>query len=354
MRESCKLEILGFFPSFDSGFGGVQASGREAWECIVRETGSDRATLLSYEPGRWSRTNLVLKLIRNRPTAKVILVWHLDLLKLVPFLNGTASRVILFLHGIEAWKRQDLLTRLGLRKVDLFLSNSEYTWRRFVSYNPEFTSVPHQTVHLGIGAAARRPVPAPAARPIALMIGRLFRSESYKGHRQMIEAWPLILTRMPDAELWIAGEGDLRTELEQLASSLGLSARIRFFGAVSEGEKQQLLEQCRCLVLPSCGEGFGLVYLEAMRLGRPCLVSNQDAGREVVNPPEAGLAADPSNLPELAAATQRLLTLDDEWSRRATRARARYENRFTGPQFQHRLVQALPMRDRTPALEQMA
>jgi hypothetical protein len=187
--KATPIEILGLFPSFNSGFGGVQASGREAWACVVSQTGPERTCLLSYEPGRWSRTTALLKVIRNRSAAKVILVWHLDLLKLVPFLDSTASRLILFLHGIEAWKRHDLLTRLGLRKVDLFLSNSDHTWRRFVSYNPEFTSVPHQTVHLGLGAAACGPVLAPLARPVALMIGRLFRSESYKGHRQMIQAW---------------------------------------------------------------------------------------------------------------------------------------------------------------------
>jgi len=77
--------------------------------------------------------------------------------------------------------------------------------------------------------------------------------------------------------------------------------------------------------MPSRGEGFGLVYLEAMRLGRPCLVSTMDAGREVVNPPEAGLAANPDNQEELVSAVCRLLADRAEWRQWSAQARRRYE-----------------------------
>src|SRR6185369_351165 len=94
--------------------------------------------------------------------------------------------------------------------------------------------------------------------------------------------------------------------------------------------------------LPICrSEGFGLVYLEAMRAGRPCLVSTLDAGREVVNPPEAGLAADPADRQALAAALCRLITPGAEWDRWSEQARLRYEGQFTARHFQERLVKAV-------------
>src|SRR5205807_1336757 len=105
--------------------------------------------------------------------------------------------------------------------------------------------------------------------------------------------------------------------------------------------KEGLLQSCRCLALPSRGEGFGLVYLEAMRVGRPSLVSNLDAGREVINPPEAGLAIDPDNQQELTTALCRLLTDGQEWDRWSRQARERYENNFTTAHFQNRLMTAL-------------
>jgi phosphatidyl-myo-inositol dimannoside synthase len=268
-------------------------------------------------------------------------VWHLHLLKLVPFINSSAARVILFLHGIEAWKQHSLLTRFILRKVDIFLSNSDHTWDRFIGCNPEFRNVPHRTVHLGINGSVAASISTARHRPVALMIGRLLRSEDYKGHRQMIEAWPLVQRSLPEAELWIIGAGDLRRDLEELARTRVTNGGIRFWGEVSDADKEELIQQSRCLALPSSGEGFGLVYLEGMRSGRPCLVSTADAGREVVNPPEAGLAVNQANRTELAAAVLRLITPSSEWDAWSTRAQRRYENQFTAHHFRKRLLAAL-------------
>jgi glycosyltransferase involved in cell wall biosynthesis len=120
---------------------------------------------------------------------------------------------------------------------------------------------------------------------------------------------------------------------------------VRFWGWVSEARKEALLSQCRCFALPSRGEGFGLVYLEAMRLGRPCLVSAQDAGAEVVRPPLAGLAADVRRPDELAQAVCRLLRPGEEWESWSAAAREVYERRYTARHFQERLWAAIaPLR----------
>ena len=157
----------------------------------------------------------------------------------------------------------------------------------------------------------------------------------------MIGAWPSVMARIPDAELWIVGDGSLRPELERVARDSSVRDRIRFLGRVSPERKQELLGQCRCLALPSRGEGFGLVYLEAMRVGRPCLVSTVDSGREVVDPPEAGLAVNPDHPEELADATCRLLTLGSAWESVSKQARRRYNDRFTASAFRLRLQQAI-------------
>jgi phosphatidylinositol alpha-1,6-mannosyltransferase len=249
--------------------------------------------------------------------------------------------VILFLHGIEAWPRQDVLTRRLLQNVHLILSNSDYTWARFVACNPEVANTQHQTVHLGAGESLQGATPCPSPSPVVLMVGRLNKDENYKGHRQMIEAWPLVLKRVPSAELWIVGDGSLRPHLEEIAREGAAGGSVRFYGQVPDAEKDRLIAQSRCLALPSRGEGFGLVYLEAMRQGRPCLVSNLDAGREVVNPPEAGLEVDPTDPQGILAAVERLLTPGSEWDNWSARARARYENNFTSAQFQQRFLSAV-------------
>ena len=331
-------EVVGIFPSATL-LGGVQASGREAWKGIAEELGTERIFLFDYQPAS-GKIRAVLSALTNRRKTGIVLIWHLHLLRLVPFLTS-ARRSVVFLHGIEAWRKLDRITAWALRQTDLILANSTYTWERFVSFNPTFRNAVHAIVHLGAGCPLVEPIPEPSATPIALMLGRLSRSENYKGHRQMIEAWPQVLTRLPDAQLWIAGDGDLRPELETLAATLQLTAAVRFLGRVSDSEKDTLLHHSRCLALPSRGEGFGLVYLEAMRAGRPCLISDQDAAREVVDPPSAGLAVDPSNPHDIASATVRLLTLGEVWKAWSASAGARYKNHFTAAHFHRRLNAAL-------------
>jgi phosphatidylinositol alpha-1,6-mannosyltransferase len=283
----------------------------------------------------------MLSALAMRRHFRLVLVWHMDLLKLLPFFRTHGARVVLILQGVEAWRRRHWPERSLLRNVDSFLSISDYTWRRFVKAYPAFTNAPHRTVPLGIDAPWQGQTPDPDPIPAALMIGRLVRGEDYKGHREMLEAWPLVLRKVPTAQLWIAGDGDLRPDLQRLAVERGLSDSVRFFGFVSDEKKHQLLQQSRCMAIPGRGEGFGLVYLEAMRLGRPCLVSTLDAGCEVVDPPRHGLAVDPDDLGSLAEAACRLLAGGDEWQQWSIRARERYEQQFTAKHYQQRLVEAL-------------
>lgn len=345
--------LVGLFPQFGNGHvGGIQASGRIAWGAIsaaARENGIP-AELLCYGknengaspngPSGLSRTRGVVDAITRKREVDQFFVWQLGLLKLLPFFRAGSAHVTLFLHGIEAWKAPDALTRKQLANVNLFLSNSNHTWDRFITYNPQLADASHEVVPLGLGDATSTKQ-LPAVAPAALMISRLLKTEDYKGHREVIAAFPEVVRRLPDAELWIAGDGDLRPELERLARESGNADRVRFFGAVSEEQKLGLLESSRCLVMPSRGEGFGLVYLEAMRVGRPCLVSTFDAGREVVNPPEAGLAVDQNDKQELSAALVRLLTDGSEWQDWSNQARQRYEENFTAKHFEKRLKEAM-------------
>jgi len=271
---------------------------------------------------------------------RVVLVWHLGLLKLLPFLRARDARVVVFLHGIEAWRVQDLFTRQLLRRVNLFLANSAHTYARFLEFAPEARTIPHQIIPLGVGAPDYE-TSTPQDPPSALVLSRLERAEDYKGHRELIAAWRGVRAQIPGATLWIAGDGNLRGELETLARTHDVQNVVHFWGRVSESQKKELLQACRCLAMPSRGEGFGLVYPEAMRAGRPCLVSDCDGGREAVHPPEAGLEVNPTDTPAVTEALVRLLGSGPEWAGWSERARARYEANFTAARFQQRLITAL-------------
>ena len=352
------LNLLGVFPDLDP-FGGVEASGRIAWNGLLASdqvdveglqlfeykanglngSGPTTAKAPSFTTSARAKAGAILKALNTRRRPHRILVWHIGLLKLLPFFRSPEAQGVLYLHGIESWKRQDLLTQRALRRVGLFLTNSDFTWSRFLSYHPEFATTRHLTVGLGIGDSFSGGPTIPDPRPMVMMIGRM--AEGYKGHKEIIQAWPKVVRRFPGVTLCIVGGGDLRPELETLAGAQTPSGSVQFVGEVSEEQKEALLLKSRCLAMPSSGEGFGLVYLEAMRLGRPCLVSTLDAGREVVNPPEAGLAVDPQNQSELADALCRLIQDGEEWRTWSANARRRYDERYTAHHFQERLLAAL-------------
>jgi len=349
--------VLGVFPGCMAP-GGIQASGRLAWDAITSSPRlSGPRSLFCYgDTGpaespplkslhTTSKLRAVLSALTMRARFGLVLVWHMDLLKLLPFFRLRGARVVLILQGIEAWRRRPWPERALLRQVDVFLSISDYTWQRFVDVNPEYAGADHHTVPLGIGAPWAGQSPGPGPIPAALMLSRLVKREDYKGHREMLDAWPLVLRRLPTAELWIAGDGDLRPELERVAAERGLGRAVRFLGFVSEAQKHQLLQESRCMAVPSRGEGFGLVYLEAMRLGRPCLVSTLDAGREVVDPPRHGLAVDPDDRASLAEAVCRLITIGPEWQQWSISARQRFEQHFSASHYQRRLLSTLSSLD---------
>lgn len=351
-RSAAPRDLLGIFPAFGAGLlGGIEASAVPAWQAAQQFATANGmgAHLLCY--GRTpenahefehsvfaaSQTAALRAAVSSPAKPAIVLVWHLGLLKLLPPLLRFRPKVLLYLHGIEAWRPLDPLTRYLFRFVSTFLTNSRYTWERFLQHQPGLARRQHRVVPLGLGEPVREAVPAPAAPPQMLMLSRLSASEDYKGHREMIAAWEQVRQQLPTARLVIAGDGTLRPTLEALVSQHALPDAVHFAGRITEREKHQLLRDSCALAMPSRNEGFGLVYLEAMRLGRSCLVSTEDAGREVVNPPEAGLAADLSDPAALAQACVRLLSPGAEWEAWSMAAQRRYEQQFTAAHFQARL-----------------
>lgn len=158
-----------------------------------------------------------------------------------------------------------------------------------------------------------------------LIVGRLSARERYKGHELVFRA----LETLPTARLVVVGEGDDRARLQAAARSLG--DRVTFAGFVSEATREALYARCRTFVLPSSGEGFGLVYLEAMRAGRPCIALGESAAAEIVVDGETGALVSPT----VDALREALARLDSgEAGRRMGDAgRRRYEAHFAPARF---------------------
>ncbi len=174
-----------------------------------------------------------------------------------------------------------------------------------------------EIVHYGI-AAGPEPPPPPGA-PRLLCVGRLV---PVKGHATLLRAFADVRAALPEATLDVVGDGPLRGELEQLAGSLGLERAVRFHGRVEP--VGPLYESAQAVVVPSLGEGFGMVALEAAERGRAVVASAVGGLPEVVRDGVTGLLVPAGDAPALAAALTALLGDPDRAAAlgRAGRSRA--------------------------------
>jgi glycogen(starch) synthase len=159
---------------------------------------------------------------------------------------------------------------------------------------------------------------------LVLLIGRLVYE---KGFQLALEAMPRVIEEAPGTRFLVAGSGTHEAELHRQAEELGLMEHGTFLGWIGDDVLHSLYRIADLTVVPSIYEPFGLVALEAMASGCPCIVADTGGLREVVVHEEGGLrfrADDPDALAEVAI---RVLS-DDELGRRLVADAYEHVRRF--------------------------
>ena len=180
------------------------------------------------------------------------------------------------------------------------------------------------TVENGIAPQA---VPVDAARkradlgigadqPVVLSVGAL---RPQKGYRYLIEAAPEVLATHGDAVFLVAGDGELRPELERLIAQLSIGERVRLLG--TRDDVPELLGVAGCFVIPSLWEGGPYALLEAMAAGVPVVGTRIPGVADWLREGETGFAADPAQPSRLAAGITAVLSGPTEARSRAAAAR---------------------------------
>ena len=240
-------------------------------------------------------------------------------------------------HGIEVWTKPSLLQRLALRSVRKALCVSDYTRKRLIEVSGLSES---KTLVLHNGLDSCFPIletaSEPPSPPLVLTVSRLCKSDDYKGIDHLIGAMVLLRKKIPSARLRIIGAGDDMRRLRRLAEKEGLSACVEMPGHVSDADLSRSFAECSAFALPSTGEGFGLVFIEAMAQGRPCLGVTAGGVPEVITK-ESGVLVAPRDPKAIAEGLDQILT--SRWNRQAILARAR---EFSYGNFKAHLHAALP------------
>lgn len=134
-------------------------------------------------------------------------------------------------------------------------------------------------------------LPEKETYPVVVYVGRLTRA---KRPDHAIRAFKLVKARLPEAELWVVGDGYFRKNLEAISTD-----GVKFFGFVSMNDKMSLIKRAWLLVNPSVREGFGLNVVEANALGTPCIAYNVAGLRDSVLDGKTGFLAPSSNIEAL-------------------------------------------------------
>jgi glycosyltransferase involved in cell wall biosynthesis len=140
-----------------------------------------------------------------------------------------------------------------------------------------------EIVHYGIEPDGE-PKPYADGLPRLLCVGRLI---PIKGHIVLLRAFAEARRELPDLQLDIAGRGPLEPALRALTLELGIADAVTFLGHVSP--VQRAIERAAVVVVPSMGEGFGMVALEAMERGRPVIAADIGGLGELVRDGETGV-----------------------------------------------------------------
>jgi phosphatidyl-myo-inositol dimannoside synthase len=253
--------------------------------------------------GKWKYGAAVLKqALASRPLDLVICA-HINLLPLARLCAKRAGApLLLVVHGTDAWQptRSRFVNRAA-GKVDAVLSVSSLTLDRFVQWSGLDRSRGHVLPNC---VQLDRFAPGPKnpallrrykleGKSVIMTLGRLNAEERYKGFDEVIDVLPHLTKKFPDLAYMIAGDGTDRDRLRRKADAAGLNGRVVFTGHVPEEEKADHYRLADAYVMPGRGEGFGIVYLEAMACGVPVVASAADASREAVRDGQLGLVVDP-------------------------------------------------------------
>ena len=255
------------------------------------------------------------------------------------FALGGRKRSAVWAHGIEVWGELKRDHEAALRRSDLVLVNSAYTLQRAqralaraqnVQLCPLGTMSDEAPDFVGVGDGP----------PTVLLLGRID-PHFPKGHDLLVSIWPRVVSAAPDARLVFVGGGPGLAAPRALAAASQVAASIEVVGFAPAERMDALWRRATLMAMPSVEEGFGLVFIEAMRRGVPVIASRVDAGQEVNLDGVTGFNIDRERPEALTEAIVGLLRDRDASARMGAAGFARWRDVYRFSAFDRRLQQAM-------------
>jgi len=167
-----------------------------------------------------------------------------------------------------------------------------------------------------------------AEAPTVLYMSRLHPKKNVTG---LLEAWAQVVDTQPDAQLWVAGEGDddyVQT-IHAAVRRHDLAGSVSFLGFVQGAEKRRVLRAAWAFALPSHQENFGVAVLEAVAAGLPVVISGEVQLRAFIDEHDLGRVVDRTDPAAIAEGLRRLLTDEEARTRIADAGPAAVADTFS-------------------------
>ena len=364
--------IIGLFTEL-ANVGGVQLAGRQTAAALVRigrergwpccflalndNTGEHELyaadALFSFRGFGRRKVRFVIQAMRlAMHNPQLIFAAHPNLAPTAIVMKTIArnARTMVGAHGIEVWQPLSSIRRVSFRRADLIMVPSTYTLERIAQAQRVPSSKmrkipwPLDTEFLALSEFPPN-FPAATSFPrgdVVLSVGRWSSTERYKGADLLIRAVVQLSDSFPGLQLVLAGPGDDIERLRNEAQHFGVSERVHFFPAISREELAALYSRSDVFALPSTGEGFGLVFLEAMAFGKAIVGADAGGIPDVVRHGREGLLVSPT-VEAVSSALRRLLSDPLLRKEMGMRGRDRVRTEFSFARFQQQLATAIDM-----------
>lgn len=244
----------------------------------------------NYTVANGSKPMAILQAIKLSAKADIIILGHINLAIIGVLIKGLypSKKVWLVAHGIDVWEKQKGIKAKLLQKIDKILAVSQFTKTTMADANKislEKIEVLHNCIdpYFQYPTDLKRPEYLEKRyeaqnKKILYTLTRLSAGEKYKGYDVVIECLPDLKKQYPNVLYIIGGKADQEELLrvKEIIQQKGVEDNVLLTGFIADEELVDHYLLADVFVMPSKGEGFGIVFIEAAACGTPVIAGNKD------------------------------------------------------------------------------